>query len=120
MADTSTTPDPAATYLAQVRERATATKSSAHGYTPHGERFPSGPAGEWLIANLAAADDVPRLLAVVEAVLKLHVPVDRGRVMNCCRGCEEENSMFHEDCCHEWPCPTPLAVSAELPGEGER
>jgi len=41
-----------------------------------------------------------------ERLRQLHKPIDRGRVMNCCEGCETVNGDFHEDCCHEWPCPT--------------
>lgn len=65
------TPDPLAAYLDEVRQRAALTKAAAHGYTPRGEQLPGGPAGEWLIANLAAAADVPRLLAALDAVLEL-------------------------------------------------
>jgi len=60
------------------------------------------------------------LLAAVEKVLELHAPVSRGRVMNCCRGCEEENGEFHEDCCHEWPCPSYEAISQALLSEAEQ
>lgn len=63
--------DPVAAYLEEVRKRAALTKPSAHGYTPRGEQLPGGPADDWLIANLEAAADVPRLLAAVEAALGL-------------------------------------------------
>ena len=62
-----------------------------------------------------ARNAVPRFLAAIEAVLKLHRPVDRGRVMRCCDGCEEFED--HEDCCHEWPCPTVEDITAALTGE---
>ena len=58
--------------------------------------------------------DVPSLLAAAEAVLNLHKPVNRGRVMHCCEGCEAVNGEFHEDCCHEWPCPTYEAVAEAI------
>lgn len=74
-------------------------------------------AGENLIS--AGTYYTPRLFAAVQKVVALHAPVSRGRVMNCCRGCEEENGEFHEDCCHEWPCPTSEAISRALLGEGE-
>lgn len=66
---------------------------------------------------IESAGDVPRLLAALDEVLKLHQPVGRGRVMNCCEGCEAVNGEFHEDCCHEWPCPTVQAISRALLGE---
>jgi hypothetical protein len=66
---------------------------------------------------IRAAHDVPVLLAAIEAVLKEHAPVDRGRVMRCCEGCEEVNGEFHEDCCHEWPCPTVAAITTALTGK---
>jgi hypothetical protein len=64
-----------------------------------------------------SADDVPVLLKAVGTALDLHRPVDRGRVMRCCEGCEAANGEFHEDCCHEWPCPTVAAIGAALAGE---
>ena len=60
--------------------------------------------------------DVASLLAAIDAVLKLHVPVERGRVMRCCEGCEDVNGDWHEDCCHEWPCPTYEEITRELSG----
>lgn len=68
--------DPVAAYLAEVRRRRALTKPSAHGYTPRGEQLPGGPADDWLIANLEAAGDVPRLLAAVEKVLELTDPAE--------------------------------------------
>jgi len=75
-----------------------------------GERM-TGPADRDEAVVKAGPGDWCRLLSMVDAVLKLHVPVDRGRVMPCCRGCEEVNGGFHEDCCHEWPCPTFEAIA---------
>ncbi len=59
-------------------------------------------------------DDAPVLLAAIKVVLKLHRPIDRGRVWRCCEGCEEVNGEFHEDCCHDWPCPTYEAITTAL------
>ena len=64
-----------------------------------------------------AAGTGRRLLSAVEAALEVHKPVDRGRVMACCEGCEAVNGEFHEDCCHEWPCPTYEAILAALTGK---
>lgn len=69
-----------------------------------------GSSGKYYNPALLRNEDVPRLIAAVEAVLKRHAPIDRGRIMHCCRGCEEEN----ERCCHEWPCPTYEAISRAL------
>jgi hypothetical protein len=85
----------------------------------------TSPSSERVAARLAEiharpvwiTHDVPALLVALKDVLALHKPEARGRVMNCCRGCEEENGEFHEDCCHEWPCPTYRAISAALLGE---
>jgi hypothetical protein len=97
--------DQVAAYLAEVRERVAATKTSAHGYTPRGEALPAGPCGEWLLANLAAAQHVPRLLAAVEAALEEHYP-------------DAEPVSFCEGCALCWPCPTMVAISRALLGEG--
>ena len=86
--------DPAST-LAAIRDRWEARKQHSLGFDPV---------------------DAIALLAAAEAALKLHLPVDRGRVMRCCGGCEAVNGKFHEDCCHEWPCPTYLAITAALGG----
>jgi hypothetical protein len=64
-----------------------------------------------------ARTTIPALLAAAGKVLELHQPVDRGRVMRCCEGCEKINGEFHEDCCHEWPCPAVEAITAELTGK---
>ena len=79
--------------------------------TPYAEYWPDA-ADDTFITH--AWEDMQRLLAALEAALALHVPVNRGRVMYCCRGCEEVNGDFHEDCCHEWPCPTYDAIAAGL------
>lgn len=57
------------------------------------------------------------LADAVMAAVELHKPIDRGRVMACCEGCEAVNGGFHEDCCHEWPCPTYEAILAALAGK---
>jgi hypothetical protein len=75
-----------------------------------------GPAAEAYWEHFTPAR-VSALLAAVEAALKLHRPIDRGRVMNCCEGCEMVNGEFHEDCCHEWPCPTYGAITSALTGK---
>lgn len=51
------------------------------------------------------------LLNVIDKARELHSPVNRGRVMFCCAGCEDGD---HPDCCHEWPCPTIDAITAAL------
>jgi hypothetical protein len=61
---------------------------------------------------VAARSDVPRLLAAVEAVLALHHPEDRGRVLPCCAFC------CTEDECVAWTeCPEREAISRALLGE---
>lgn len=68
--------DPVAAFLALVRLRSAATATSAHGYVPHGESLPRGAAGEWVLANLESAADIPPLLAMTEAVLALAAEFD--------------------------------------------
>ena len=68
-------------------------------------------------ATPCTGHDALRLLAAVEAVLKEHRPIDRGRVLRCCAGCEAFNDGFHEDCCHEWPCPTYETITTALTGK---
>lgn len=76
MADSDPVAAELAAELAAIRKWAAAMKTAAHGYTPRGEAlFADGPAGEWLIANIAAAAAVPRLLKAVEAALEVHAPV---------------------------------------------
>lgn len=136
-------PDPLATHLDEVRKRAALTKPSAHGYTPRGEQLPGGPADDWLIANLEAAADVPRLLAAVEAVLKPH---QRGPIVIlgalCPRhenhryfsitaveaadviACPECTATVRDSCAYCGPqvpreaCPVRAAISRALLGEG--
>lgn len=98
----TTAPDPVAAYLAKVRARAALTKSSAHGYVARGETLPGGPCGEWLIANLDAARDVPRLLTALEAVLDRHQEAGNGCV----------------HCMEDWPCAEYQAITTALLGEG--
>ena len=87
--------------------------------------------------------DVPRLLAVVEAVLGLHAPAERqvrqfcgvharmpswrrGRAVNRCRNCREVTKRVCTGCdpvCNsvEWPCATALAIRTALaPAGGAR
>ena len=92
-------PDDLTSALDEIRERAAAMKSSAHGYVARGERLPGGPCGEWLIANLAAAVDVPLLLAAIERVLELHHPVEPGAGAQC-KGCATHVTFTR------WPCKT--------------
>jgi hypothetical protein len=61
--------DRVAAALDEIRERVGAIKAIRAQWTPHGETIGSGMAGEWVIANLASASDVPALLTAVEAVL---------------------------------------------------
>ena len=61
--------------------------------------------------NSCTAHNTMRLAAMVRGAAELHAPVDRGRVVRCCAGCEAVNGEFHEDCCHEWPCPTYRAIT---------
>ncbi len=100
--------DVTASTLAEIRGRHDAFVRSG------GARLTRSEAGNAAIRSVV---DVPFLLAAIEAALKLHVPVDRGRVMRCCEGCEEVNGEFHEDCCHEWPCPTVEDITTALTGE---
>jgi hypothetical protein len=79
--------------------------------TPYAEYWPNDADAAFIVAARTA---FPRLQRAVDAVLKLHQPADRGRVMRCCRGCEEVDGEFHESFCHEWPCPTVRAITAEL------
>lgn len=78
--------------------------------------FCGGPAAEayW---NYFTPARISSLLAAFDAVLKEHRPIDRGRVLRCCAGCEAFNDGFHEDCCHEWPCPTYDAITTALTGK---
>jgi hypothetical protein len=52
-----------------------------------------------------------RLLAAVEAALKVHQPVDRGTGAQC-KGCATHVTFT------QWPCPTVRAITAALT-EGE-
>ncbi len=145
MPETPSPADPVAAALATIRERAAATKASAHGYVPRGEQLPGGPAGEWVIANLAAAADVPRLLAGVDAVLKRHVQVPAVRLVPCaehehwrgplvgdndnlavrraCPRCQVFDEPYcgscvdDEGCFQDWPCAERRAISRALLGE---
>jgi hypothetical protein len=70
------------------------------------QRYIDGPA--YVEDIRASADDVLRLLAAVEAVLKEHQPVDRGEGLEPTCGT-----------CHRgfWPCSTVQAITAALAGE---
>ena len=86
----SPAPDPVATYIAEVRERAARLLPL--------NRKPS------LLAE-EVAQDVPRLLAVVEAVLEFHRPYTTGRPpydRTGCGACLDSWGDEHE----EWPCET--------------
>ena len=63
--------DPVAATLAEVGERIAAIKAVRARWTPCGEVIGSGDAGEWVVANLASAADVPALLGAVEAATRL-------------------------------------------------
>lgn len=127
--------------LEAIREHSAATRASAHGYVPRGERLPDGPCGEWLIANLESASDVPRLLAALDAVLKLHARPEKptrsyeldlrcdahrharishiraGEVRDC-PDCTYREVWYCMHCHHEeWPCPTVQAITGKLAGE---
>jgi len=53
--------------------------------------------------------DAQRLVAALEAVLALHHPEDRGRVLPCCAFC------CTEDECVAWPdCPEVEAITRAL------
>jgi|GEM_PF-6905502 len=86
--------DPVASTLAEIRERY---EWGADRYVTLGE-----------VRNSAA--DVPRLLAAVEAALKVHQPVDRGTGAQC-KGCATHVTFTR------WPCPTVRAIAAALAGE---
>lgn len=89
--------DPAA-YLAEVRERL-----EDLGYTEE----PGG--------VMTSGLDAARLLAAVEAVLKVHRPDDR--IDGECAGCREECLYCEGD--HNWPCPTCQAITAALAARKE-
>ena len=74
--------------------------------------------------------DSARLLAAVEAVLKLHQPVTtnggwlEGREWQECGECGPNNGCEHVTAMPGqgesfWPCPTYLAISREITGKGE-
>lgn len=95
------------------------------------------------LAFKASAGDVPRLLAAVEAVLKLHArqetpmrsydldlrcPVHREMIaprpsFTEIRDCPDCTYRERHPCTHcredDWPCPTVQAVTAPLTGEGK-
>jgi hypothetical protein len=82
--------DPAA-YLGEVRERL-----DDLGYTEE----PGG--------VMTSGLDAARLLAAVEAVLKVH----QGRSFGECEGCREDCEYCEGE--HPWPCPTVQAVTIAL------
>ena len=74
MPDITTQPDQVAAYLAGVRERFAGVEQFRHLYVEWAaglERTGGGSEYAWMARSLL---DVPRLLAAVEAALKLHVP----------------------------------------------
>jgi hypothetical protein len=83
--------DPATAILAGIRERAEYAKEYMQG-----DPMP------------LSLDDVPRLLAAVEAVLKEHQPVNRGEGLEPICGT-----------CHRgfWPCSTYEAITRKLSGK---
>lgn len=58
--------------LEEIRDHAAQLAKASAEYKPRGEALPSGAAGEWVIACIRAAHDVPRLLAAVGKVLERH------------------------------------------------
>lgn len=76
------------------------------GTYDHGDR---AAANAEFIAH--ARDDVPRLLAVVDAVLALRVPFEwsfgEGPVRSC-RHCADQGA---DETRSQWPCPTVVAVT---------
>jgi hypothetical protein len=92
--DTATGPGDSATTLEQIRRRQAIAASAPGATSAHGDHYRA-------LAELAC-QDVPRLLAAVEAVLKLHY---RKQVPVC------------ETCRVRWPCPTVGAITAALTGK---
>jgi hypothetical protein len=82
--------------LAEIRER-------------NEERIRSMRYTEYTVEHHVAEGDVRRLLAALEAVLKLHEGRD-------CRNCEPGT---HRRCrlCDDWPCSTYEAIARALAGE---
>ncbi len=66
---------------------------------------------EWA---MYADDDVPALVAAVEAVLALHKPVGGPSDPRCCPVCVDLSGEYAET----YPCPTVEAIRTAL-GEGE-
>lgn len=98
-------PSPVAAFLAEtaglVAEQDALVQSD--GVILHGRMT-----DEFNAAQDRLAARVPALVAALEAVLKLHAPVDRGGVMYVCRGCEDQN------CLHKWPCSTISTIETAL------
>lgn len=86
---TDTAPDQVAAYLTEVRERIAAAEPVLRR------------GADWAAAK--SATDVPRLLAAVERLLKIHVTDERALL---CAGCADV-----------WPCQDYRAISAALLGE---
>lgn len=127
--------DPVAAYLTKVRQ----------DIDRLGVLYDAGyavSAQEWGTSMQACADDVPRLLAAVEAVLELHVKMDKParyyehcpvhafdpetrsfgsfETVRTCPDCTYREVWLCKHCeCpnDEWPCPTYQAISAGLSGK---
>jgi len=79
------------------------------------------PAFPWnwdlVAASKMTSDDLPRLLAAVEAVLMIHASEpEPGLLPPTCVVCQTIPDSWSRD---EWPCPTVQAITTELLGEEE-
>jgi hypothetical protein len=101
-------PDPTdrvATTLAEIRERYRASFTTLPGYSA------TLPRTEWTHVN--SADDIPVLLAAVEAVLKHHQPTRLGLDI-VCKTCMRLEGRSRRDI---WPCEEYRDVTTALSGK---
>lgn len=89
-------PDPAAAELERIRER------NEHLRTRYGHVG-------GLMALAGAKDDVPHLVAAVEAALAPHRGITDGDYPESLPVCEEDGEF--------WPCPTVQAITSALTGK---
>ena len=82
------------------------------GIRGHAEWFREAGSVAASIAAPRSARDVPRLLAALDEVLKLHHE-DQGD----CDHCWECEKLYGEAVGVSWPCPTVQAISRALQGE---
>jgi len=102
-------PDPAdpAAILARIKERAKAAADFPLAEFAKLIDHDTKTVGGWISAS---ALDVPPLVDALEAVLKLHRPVDDGAGAQC-KGCATHVTFTR------WPCATYRAITRELTGK---